>query len=127
MHILQNLFLKENSYNNAAKLGRFSGVSWGEVKQQDFSWVKYPDIDKDFYYNKTREFRAIKEDREIKRSSITLENTLKLVESPLFESIEKVELNFYYYSYSKESHVLLHTEKLDQVFQSGVREDSQSR
>lgn len=117
-----NLFLKENSYDNAAKLGRFSGVSWGEIKQQDFSWVKYPDIDKEFYFNKAREYRYWS-NAKIKESTIKLENTLKLIESPLFESIEQVELNFYYYSYSKESHVLLHTEKLDRVFQSGIRED----
>lgn len=117
-----NLFLKENSYNNAAKLGRFSGVSWGEIKQQDFSWVKYPDVDKEFYYNKTREYRYWSKAK-VKESSIKLENTLKLMESPLFESIEQVELNFYYYSYTKESYILLHTEKLDRVFQSGIRED----
>ncbi|MAZ48940.1 MAG: hypothetical protein CME65_10270 [Halobacteriovoraceae bacterium] len=119
-----NLFVKENSYDNAAKLGRFSGVSWGEVKQQDFSWVKYPDIDKDFYYNKAREYRYWSKSK-VRESSITLENTLRLMESPLFESIEQVELNFYYYSYSKESYTLLHTEKLERVFQSGTREDFQ--
>lgn len=117
-----NLFLKENSYDNAAKLGRFSGVSWGEIKQQDFSWIKYPEIDKEFYFNKAREYRYWSKGK-IKESLIKLENTLKLMESPLFGSIEQVELNFYYYSYSKESHVLLHTEKLDRVFQSGIRED----
>ena len=41
-----DLFLKANSLNNAAKLGRFSGVSWGEIKQEDFSWVKYPNTDR---------------------------------------------------------------------------------
>lgn len=119
-----NLFLKENSYNNAAKLGRFAGVSWGEIKQHDFTWIKYPEIDKEFYFNKAREYRYWSKN-EITDSSITLENTLKLMESPLFDSIEQVELNFYYYSYSKESYILLHTEKLDRVFQSGTREDFQ--
>ncbi len=119
-----NLFLKENSYDNAAKLGRFSGVSWGEIKQQDFTWIKYPEIDKDFYFKKAREYRYWSKSN-IKDSTISLENTLKLMDSPLFESIEEVELNFYYYSYSKESYVLLHTEKLDRVFQSGTREDFQ--
>lgn len=119
-----SLFLKENSYNNAAKLGRFSGVSWGEIKQRDFSWVKYPDIDKEFYFNKAREYRYWAKAK-VKETSITLENTLKLLESPLFESIEQVELNFYYYSYSKEAYVQLHTEKLERVFQTGIREDFQ--
>lgn len=118
------LFLRENSHNNAAKYGRFSGVSTGEIKQQDYTWVKYPDIDKDYYFSKTREYKYWSKNK-VKESSINLENTLKLMESPLFDTIEEVELNFYYYSYSKETYVQLHTEKLDRTFQSGIREDFQ--
>lgn len=99
------LFLKENSSDNAAKIGRFSGVSWGDIKQHDFSWVKYPDIDKYFYFNKTHEYRKSKS-RNITQTTINLENTLRLVESPLFQSIEQVELNFYYYNFKKEGYVL---------------------
>ncbi len=117
-----NLFLKEHSFNSAAKLGRFSGVSWGKINQHDFSWVKYPEVDKEFYFNKTREFKTFAKSK-ISSSTITLENTLKLTESPLFESIKDVELNFYYYNFKKEAYVLLHTEKLDRVFQGGIRED----
>ena len=29
----------------AAKIGRFSGHSYGEIKNEDFSWVKYPTLD----------------------------------------------------------------------------------
>lgn len=118
------LFLRENSHDNAAKYGRFSGVSTGEIKQQDYTWVKYPDIDKDYYFSKTREYKYWSKNK-VKESSINLENTLKLMESPLFDTIEEVELNFYYYSYSKEAYVQLHTEKLDRTFQSGIREDFQ--
>ena len=116
------LFLKENSINNAAKLGRFSGVTWGNIGQEDYSWVKYPDIDEKFYFSKRAEYEEFKK-KKISESQITLENTLKLVESPYFNSIESLELNFYYYSYSKESYIQLHTQKIEQTFQSGVRED----
>ena len=118
------LFLRENSHDNAAKYGRFSGISSGEIKQQDFTWIKYPDIDKDYYFSKTREFKYWSKTK-VKESSVELENTFKLMESPLFDTIEEVELNFYYYSYSKEAYVQLHTEKLDRTFQSGIREDFQ--
>jgi hypothetical protein len=118
------LFLRENSHDNAAKYGRFSGVSSGEIKQQDFTWIKYPDIDKDYYFSKTREYKYWSKAK-VKETYIELENTLKLMESPLFDTIEEVELNFYYYSYSKEAYVQLHTEKLDRTFQSGIREDFQ--
>lgn len=116
------LFLKENSLNNAAKLGRFSGVTWGHIKQEDYSWVKYPDIDEKYYFSKKAEFEEFKE-KEIVESKITLENSLKLMESPYFKSIEDLELNFYYYSYEKEAYIPLHTQKIDQVFQGGVREN----
>lgn len=116
-----DLFLKENSLQNAAKFGRFSGVSWGDIKQQDFSWVKYPKVDERYYFDKKREYSQFK-GKEIREIEITLENSLKLVESPIFRSIENLELSFYYYSYSKESFVQLHTEKIEKIFQSGVRD-----
>lgn len=117
-----DLFLKANSLKNAAKLGRFSGVSWGEIKQEDFSWVKYPNTDKEYYHSKVLEYIKNK-GKKIKTLTIELENTLRLQESPYFPSIEGLEVNFYYYSHSKESHVLVHTEKIEKTFQSGVREN----
>jgi hypothetical protein len=119
-----SLFLRENSLKNAAKLGRFSGVSSGKIKQEDFTWVKYPEIDEYYYFQKAREYKYWNQ-HEVKGSSITLENTLKLLESPIYESINQVEMSFYYYSYSQEAYVLIHTEKLDRVFHSGKREDFQ--
>ena len=117
-----DLFLKENSLNNAAKLGRFSGVSWGEINQKDFSWVKYPDTDREYYHSKVIEYIKHK-GKKIKSLTIDLENTLRLQESSRFLSIDSLEVNFYYYSHSKESYVLIHTEKIDKTFQSGVREN----
>ena len=117
-----DLFLKENSLNQAAKFGRFSGVSWGDIKQQDYSWVKYPEIDERYYFSKKRDYSKNKP-KKVKEIEITLENSLKLDESPIFRSIEQLELNFYYYSYSKESYVQLHTEKIENTFQAGVRDD----
>lgn len=117
-----DLFLKANSLNNAAKLGRFSGVSWGEIKQEDFSWVKYPNTDKEYYHSKVMEFVKNK-GKKIKSLTLELENTLRLQESPYFPSIDALEVNFYYYSHSKESYVLIHTEKIEKTFQSGVREN----
>jgi len=117
-----DLFLKANSLNNAAKLGRFSGVSWGDIQQEDFSWVKYPEIDKEYYHSKLMEYVKHK-GKKVRSLTLDLENTLRLKESPYFNSIDNLEVNFYYYSHSKESYVLIHTEKIDKTFQSGVREN----
>ena len=114
------LFIKKNSLKNAARIGRFSGVSWGEISQKDISWMQYPDISKEFYFSKVREYDLLA--KKVKTISLSLENNLKLLDSQLYNEIKDVEVNFYYYSYSKSDYVLLHTQKLDQVFQSGVRE-----
>lgn len=117
-----DLFQKENSLNNAARIGRFSGVSWGNISQKDYSWVKYPEVDKEFYHAKVIEF-ATHSDKEIIDYEINLENTLKLKNTGLFSQIEKLEVNFYYYSHEKEDHVLVYTQVIDKVFLSGVREN----
>src|SRR5690606_28491392 len=83
------LFLKENSLNNAAKLGRFSGVSWGEITQKDFSWIKYPDTDKEYYHSKVLEFSKHK-GKKIKSLTLDLENTLRLQDSPYYPSIDSL-------------------------------------
>lgn len=117
-----DLFLKANSLNNAAKLGRFSGVSWGEIHQKDFSWVKYPNIDKEYYHSKVMEYNKNK-DKKIKSLVVELDNTLRLQESIYYPSIHNLEVNFYYYSHSKEAFVQIHTEKIEKTFQNGVREN----
>ncbi len=116
------LFLKENSVDNAARIGRFSGHSWGKIKQQDFSWVQYPDIDKEFFHSKVAEFKKLSTNKLVE-TQISLENSLKLVQQGLYSSIEQLELNFYYYSREKESYVLLKTAEVEKTFQSGVREN----
>ena len=115
-----NLFLKNNSLNNAARLGRFSGVSWGEIKQEDFTWVEYPQIDENYYFLKKREYLKNKS-KKVKNIEISFENSLKLLESKHFKSLSDLELNFYYYSYSQESYVQLHTQKIEKIFQAGVK------
>jgi len=116
------LFLRENSLNNAAQFGRFSGVSWGEIKQHDFSWVKYPEIDKEYYFNKRQEYSKVNRSQ-IKSTTITLENSIRLSDFSIYKTIDQVELNFYYYSFTKEAYVQVHSEKLERTFQSGVREN----
>lgn len=116
-----DLFLKENSKDNAARIGRFSGHSWGKIKQQDLSWVKYPDIDKEFFHSKVAEYQRFSE-KKLVETQVSLENSLKLIQSGVYSSVEQLELNFYYYSYEKESYVLLKTATVDKTFQAGVRE-----
>jgi hypothetical protein len=116
------LFLRENVLNKAASYARFSEHSWGEIDQKDFSWVKYPELDKYYYHAKAHQFSNNSE-KEVKEITIDLENTLKLVENGFFREIKDLEVNFYYYDYRFENYQLLHTEIIDRTFQEGVRED----
>lgn len=114
-------FIKDISYNNAARLSRFSDSAVGKLKEHDFTWVKYPSIDEKFYFRMAQDFRS-RAKAEIQKSHIELESSIRLLDSPFFGSIEDIELNFYYYSYSQEKYIQLHTEKLEGVFQSGSTE-----
>lgn len=116
------LFLRENVLDKAASYARFSEHSWGEIKQRDFSWVKYPELDKFYYHAKSYEFNQLA-DKPIKEVSLSLDNTLKLVENGFFREIKDLEVNFYYYDYKNENYTLLHTEIINKKFQEGVRED----
>ena len=117
-----NLYLRENSLDNAAKLGKFSGVSWGTIKQQELSWMKYPSIDKQFYHNKVQEFELHK-NKKIKTTKMNLENSFELKNDGVYDRIENLEVNFYYFSHSKGKHQLIHSETIEKVFQAGVREN----
>ncbi len=115
------LFIKKHSLKNAARIGRFSGVSWGRIQQKDISWVQFPSISKEYYFSKVREYDLL--EKEAKSISLNLENNLKLIDSQLYDEIKDLEVNFYYYSFKKQDYVLLHTQILDKVFQAGVTED----
>lgn len=116
-----SLFLSQNSLDHAARIGRFSGHSWGSIDQKDFSWVMYPEIDQEYFHSKVLEYKEYA-NKALHVSSVSLENSLKLQQTGLYNSIEELELNFYYYSHSREAYVLLGTRKIEKTFQAGVRE-----
>jgi hypothetical protein len=116
-----DVFLRENAKKSAANFGRFSGVMNGEIKERDYSWVKYPDVDPFYYHKLVHDFKSY-EEKKIKNVNIKLSNSLRLSESLYYNEIQNLEVNFYYYSYKSESYVLLHTEKINKVFKQGVRE-----
>ena len=46
------VFIRNESFNAAASVGKFSSHSWGEMKEHDLSWVNYPEADPRFILNK---------------------------------------------------------------------------
>lgn len=117
-----NLYLKDSSLSNAAGIGKYSDSSWGNIENQDLSMVSYPKVDNNFFQKKVIEFNknGLKPILEI---NIKLENSLKLEIGSDFQSIEDLELNFYYKDHEKDTLVLIHTASIKKVFQAGIREE----
>ncbi len=119
-----NVFLRENSYRTAASIGKFSDHSWGEYKEHDLSWVKYPDIDQRFFQENVMKYsRYFNEDNfVITNVSVELENSIKLKSSGDFKQISNPELCFRFYNYESESYEIIHSERVERNIISGVNE-----
>ena len=108
------LFGVDNSMYYAAKEGRFAGHSYGIIKNEDFSWVKYPALDPLMLHSDIIKFRPIIDGEELATNSkfenysvkISLDSTVKLT-GVRFKVIKDLSVNFYYHDFEKDSYVLL--------------------
>jgi hypothetical protein len=118
------VFIRNESFNAAASIGKFSTHSWGNMNEHDLSWVSYPEADTRFYSEKVLKYKAYfnKEKFEITNISIVLENNIKLKANTGLGEIKNLSLNFYYYDYEKESFELLETSLVKRNFQAGINE-----
>lgn len=120
-----DIFIRNESFKNAANVGKFSTHTWGEIQEHDLSWVSFPEVDPRFYSDKVIEYRRYfdpEQKYEIKNITVTLENTAKLEAFGGFKDIKNLSLNFYYYDYEKESYELIHTKLVERHFNSGINE-----
>ena len=118
------VFIRNESFNNAASVGKFSSHSWGNMDEHDLSWVSYPEADPRFYSKKILKYKPFFDPKhfEVTNISVTLENTIKLKQNDGFVDIKNLSLNFYYYDYEKESFELIETTLIERHFQAGVNE-----
>ena len=117
-----DIFLRDHSLQKAASIGRFSGSSWGDLVQKDFSWVKYPELNSRFYLEQKQLFSRFG-NQKIKNITIDFQSSILLKEKSHFSEIRDVELAFYYYSYSKEKFIKIHSQVFNKSFQKGTREE----
>ena len=75
-----NVFLRESSYRTAASIGKFSDHSWGDYREHDLTWVKYPDIDQRFFQENVMKYSKYfnEEKFDITNITVELENSIKL-------------------------------------------------
>ncbi|MFT6632901.1 MAG: hypothetical protein ACJAS4_002869 [Bacteriovoracaceae bacterium] len=116
------LFIYENALDNAARIGKFSGVSWGEIKGEDLNLIKFPEIDKKFVHSKLLDYSHYSKKKRT-NLKISFDNVIKLKHDGIFNQIENLELNFYYKNKKENRWELLHTSIVDRVFHAGVSEN----
>lgn len=124
------LFGVDNSLYYAAKEGRFSGHSYGIIKNEDFSWVKYPTLDPLMLHSDILKFRPILDGEDPVTNSkfenfslkITLEGNAKLT-GVRFKEIKDLSVNFYYHDFEKDSYVLLKNVLINRTFQRSINEN----
>ena len=118
------IFIRNESYKNAANVGKFATHSWGEVAEHDLSWVSYPEVDTRFYSDKVLRYKQYfnAEKYEITGITVVLENSVQLKANEGFKNIKNLTLNFYYYAYEKEAYELIKAQKIERHFNAGVNE-----
>ena len=117
------IFVRENAYKSAASVGRFSSHTEGEIVEHDYSWVKYPDVDPEFYHKKAIDLTlAFTGNSDFQNISVNLESSVQLLPNRSFDSINNLEVSFYFYDYEKETYELLSTKKIERHFNAGVTE-----
>lgn len=117
------IFVRDNAYQSAATVGRFSSHTEGVIQEHDYSWIKYPEVDPKFFHKKAIELsKAFTEWADFQEFSVTLESSVQLLPNRNFDSISNLEVSFYFYDYEKESYEILATKKIERHFNAGVTE-----
>lgn len=118
------IFIRNESFNTAANIGKFSTHTWGDFNEHDLSWVSYPEADPRFYSDKVLTYKKYfnPDNYEITNISVNLENSAKLKGNDGFKEIKNLNINFYYYDYEKESFELIESKLVERHFQAGVNE-----
>ena len=123
------LFGVDNSLYYAAKEGRFSGHAYGIIKNEDFSWVKYPTLDPLMLHSDIIKYRPILDGEDpitnLKFENyfvkISLDSTVKL-SGVRFKEIKDLSVNFYYHDFEKDSYVLVKNILISRSFQRNINE-----
>ncbi len=118
------ILVRNKAFSEAARIGKFSSHSWGEIKESDLTRVTYPDVDSRFS-GKNALLTSKYFDSEavvIDTVTVELENSVRLLPSSVYSSVKNLELNFYYYNYESESYELLATKMIDRHLNRDVNE-----
>jgi hypothetical protein len=118
------ILVRNKAFSEAARIGKFSSHSWGEIQESDLTRVIYPDIDTRFSGKNSLLTGKYFDNQSvvIDKVSAELENTVKLMPSSVYSSVKNLELNFYYFNYKTEAYELLDTKIVERHFNRDVNE-----
>lgn len=119
-----NILVREQSFREASRVGRFSTHHWGDIRERDLSWVSFPEIDPRFYHQNLLKYAKYFDEEKylITNIQIELENTARLNPHPLYSLVKDLELNFYFYNYEREAWEKLKNIVVDRRFHRGQAE-----
>lgn len=119
-----DILVREQSFQEASRVGKFSTHHWGEIKKRDLSWVSFPEIDPMFYHQNLLKYAKYFDESHyhIRDIQIELENTARLNTHPLYNMVKNLELGFQYYNYEREAWEKLKNVVIERHFHSGQTE-----
>ncbi|MFG1486116.1 hypothetical protein [Halobacteriovorax sp. RZ-2] len=117
--------LWDKSSQNSAKVGRFSGHSFGEISELDNYLIKY-DLDNELSrFESQLKIKKLlsKPKSSIESISINIKARLYLNKHPLFKEVRNPVFGIYYYDYKNKKYQVLKRVSLDLVLKENVLEE----
>ncbi|EPZ50885.1 putative lipoprotein [Bacteriovorax sp. BAL6_X] len=117
--------LWDKSSQNSAKVGRFSGHSFGEISELDSDLIKY-DLDNELSrFESQLKIKKLlsKPKSSIESISINIKARLYLNKHPLFKEVRNPVFGIYYYDYKNKKYQVLKRVSLDLVLKENVLEE----
>ena len=119
-----DILIRNESFNQAAKIGIYNNHHTAEITDNDLTLIKYPSIDKKFYLKTMNDFKEKinEENITIENITIVLGNSIRLAGNGIYNSIKDLELDFYFYDQELRNYVTIGSKKIKRHFNAGVDE-----
>ena len=93
------ILIKKSNRKLSAKIAKFSSHSYGDYREQDLTWVNYPEAQKAYHQSLVARYGYIFEKLEITNVGLEITSSVELDEESRFEEIKDLELGYRFYNY----------------------------
>ena len=116
------ILIKKSNRKLSAKIAKFSSHSYGDYREQDLTWVNYPEAQKAYHQSLVARYGYIFEKLEITNVGLEITSSVELDEESRFEEIKDLELGYRFYNYETEKFESLAEYKVERVLSKGIIE-----